>query len=216
MVYWEISTAALWIVVLLLLVYLVALTRQVGVLHLRIQPVGARTTNAGLDIGEYAPLHVLTDTQRRPVHLRDATRATVLLFLSTNCPACRTLGEALPSFTADLGEQIVLVFGAIDPVEVEAFLREHKIRNVPVVISPEVVTAFRVSGVPYGFAIDHSGKIQGKGIVNTAEHVESLVNTMRYMTPTVQQLVVAQEQSGFVLRERRDGLERGLADESQG
>lgn len=210
MVYWEVSVIVLWVVVLLLLFYLIALTRQIGVLHLRIQPVGARTTTAGLDVGEYAPMQVLTSTKNTPVYIGNATdRDTILLFLSTSCPACQTMAEALSRFVAETYEQIVLVFGAIDPVEVEAFLHKHRIRGRPVVISPSVVTAFRVSGVPYGFAIDRDGKIRGKGIVNTAEHIESLVNTIRYSTATMEEVALVPLPDVRTSDEHARVLERG-------
>lgn len=188
--YWIVSTGLLWIVVLLILVYLVALTRQIGVLHLRLQPTGARMTNAGLDIGEYAPFQVLTTISGTPVYLGPNTeRNTILIFVSTSCPACSNLLASLRSFIREMNEQIVLVFGAADQNEVKLFLAHQGVPSVPVIISPEIVTAFRVSGVPYAFALDKAGLVRGKGIVNTAEHVESLANTIKYGVPSMEQFI---------------------------
>ena len=50
-----ISNIVLWIVVLALLAVVLALTRQLGVLHERIAPVGALMLNRGLAVGEKAP-----------------------------------------------------------------------------------------------------------------------------------------------------------------
>ena len=50
-----ISVIVLWIVVLALLAVVLALTRQLGVLHERIAPVGALMLNRGLAVGERAP-----------------------------------------------------------------------------------------------------------------------------------------------------------------
>ena len=50
-----ISVIVLWIVVLSLLAVVFALTRQLGVLHERIAPVGALMLNRGLMVGESAP-----------------------------------------------------------------------------------------------------------------------------------------------------------------
>jgi hypothetical protein len=48
---WLISYVALWLLVTLLLLAVFTLARQVGILHTRLGPVGARMVNAGLEIG---------------------------------------------------------------------------------------------------------------------------------------------------------------------
>lgn len=198
--YWEISMTVLWLVVILILIYLVALTRQIGILHLRVEPTGARMTNDGIEVGKYAPFQVLTTTMGDAIRLGpDAERSTILLFLSTTCSACASLAASLRGVIGQTQEQYVLVFGAAEPVDVEAFVVHHKVTSLPVVISPEVVTAFQVNGVPYGFALDPSGIVQGKGIVNTAEHIESLVNTVTYGVPSVERLLARRHDKNSVL-----------------
>ena len=50
-----ISNVVLWVVVASLLVVVLALMRQLGVLHERIAPVGALMLNRGLAVGDKAP-----------------------------------------------------------------------------------------------------------------------------------------------------------------
>ena len=50
-----VSNVVLWIIVLALLAVVLALTRQLGVLHERIAPVGALMLNKGLAVGERVP-----------------------------------------------------------------------------------------------------------------------------------------------------------------
>ena len=51
-----ISNLVLWALVLLLTAVVLALARQVGVLHERIAPAGALMLNRGLTVGEPAPV----------------------------------------------------------------------------------------------------------------------------------------------------------------
>ena len=186
--YWELSSILSWMAIGLIAVYIAALTRQVGVLHLRISPVGARTTNAGLDLGTFAPLEVMTGVTgvRVPLITSDYDE-TVLLFVSISCPACQMLAQSLRTYHVDRKVQLAVVFGVADFQDVEAFVREYRIpAELPVVISPEAATAFGVSSVPYGFAVDGAGVVRGKGIVNTAEHIDSLINTVRFGAPTIE------------------------------
>ncbi len=51
-----VSNIVLWVIVLTLLVVVLALTRQLGVLHERIAPVGALMVGRGLTVGDQAPV----------------------------------------------------------------------------------------------------------------------------------------------------------------
>jgi methylamine dehydrogenase accessory protein MauD len=190
MSYWEISNIILWVIVILILIYLIALTRQIGILHMRVSPTGARMTSEGLKVGEYAPFQVLTTIKGTPVHLSHKNElGTILLFISVDCPGCVGLVDSLQSIIYDLPEQIVLVFSTAGTQEVEKFIDIYELHNLPVVISSEVANAFQIEGVPYGFAIDSTGIIRGKGITNTVEHTESLANTIKYGIPSMEHLI---------------------------
>ena len=51
-----ISQIVLWIVVVILAVTVLALARQIGVLHERIAPMGALTIDKGPRVGDLAPI----------------------------------------------------------------------------------------------------------------------------------------------------------------
>ncbi|HWW81089.1 MAG TPA: hypothetical protein VNY82_15940, partial [Steroidobacteraceae bacterium] len=89
-----ISNIVLWIVVLALLAVVLALTRQLGVLHERIAPVGALMLNRGLAVGEQAPAMDVVDLAGARVKLgspRSDGKSTLLLFVSPTCPVCKSL-----------------------------------------------------------------------------------------------------------------------------
>ena len=60
-----VANAILWVLVVVLAVVVLALVRQVGVLHERIAPAGALMISKGLKIGELAPTLALIDLEQR-------------------------------------------------------------------------------------------------------------------------------------------------------
>ena len=95
-----ISNFALWFVVLALLVALLAVIRQLGVLHERIAPTGALMLAKGLKVGEAAPqvpVHDLEDAPRTIGAPSSNGRATLLMFVSPTCPVCKSLLPVLKS-----------------------------------------------------------------------------------------------------------------------
>ena len=93
-----ISNVVLWIVVLVLLVVVFALTRQIGLLHERIAPAGALMINRGLTVGEAAPVVEVVDLNGQPLSVgaeRSDGLSTLILFLSPTCPVCESLLPAL-------------------------------------------------------------------------------------------------------------------------
>jgi hypothetical protein len=84
-----IAIAVLWVVVVCLALAVLALARQIGVLHERLQPVGALQLSHGLRIGEPAPSLEVTDLSGRSLNVGAAHPAgldTLVVFVSpTRC-----------------------------------------------------------------------------------------------------------------------------------
>ena len=84
-----ISNAVLWVLVLVLTAVVLALVRQLGVLHERIAPAGALMLNRGPAVGEPAPLMEVADLEGQAHQLGSARadgRSTLLLFVSPELP----------------------------------------------------------------------------------------------------------------------------------
>src|ERR1700694_3520850 len=89
-----ISNIVLWIVVICLVFVLLALTRQLGVLHERIAPAGALMIHRGPAIGEAVAAVDVVDLAGRELRIGAASadgRSTLILFVSPTCPVCKTL-----------------------------------------------------------------------------------------------------------------------------
>lgn len=163
------------IVVLLVLTALnclaiVALVRQVGVLHLRLQPVGARATEDGPTRG--TTLGFLTDIPDPA----DGARSILFGFFSPTCELC---GPLLPAFgtLARSGESVVLVTDAERERGVQYLSRKGI--DLPLIADGDALTRNRVPGTPYAVVTDRSLRVQTAGVVNSLEQIESLVEEAR-------------------------------------
>ncbi len=110
-----ISNVVLWVVVLALLTVVLALVRQVGVLHERIAPAGALMINRGLTVGEQAPAVDVVDLEGRGLRL-GAARAdglsTLILFVSPTCPVCESLLPVIRSSARDEAQWLQIVLAS--------------------------------------------------------------------------------------------------------
>jgi methylamine dehydrogenase accessory protein MauD len=183
-----VSNVLLWILVIALGILTLALARQVGILHERSAPLGAMITDKGPEVGEDAPEFELNDFSGRPVKIggrREGGMDTLLLFLAPHCPMCnKLLPTALSLASSEHLDVVVISDGSRE--EHEAFLQRHHLGGLPLVVSANVGIRFRVGRVPYAFLIDGEGKIRSKGLVNTREHLESLVEARATGIPSIQ------------------------------
>jgi methylamine dehydrogenase accessory protein MauD len=110
-----VSNATLWVVVIGLCLALLAVVRQLGVLHERIAPVGALMLAKGLKVGEFAPKIEVQDLEGRSLTLgaaRADQRATLLMFVSPTCPVCKALLPVLKSSLASEREWLDIILAS--------------------------------------------------------------------------------------------------------
>jgi methylamine dehydrogenase accessory protein MauD len=174
-----VSQIILWIVVVVLALTVVALARQIGVLHERVAPLGALTTKTAVEVGQPAPRFDVIDLAGRPVRIGGASpdgRSQLLLFVSPSCPMCKKLLPVARSFarTERRGVAIVLM-GDGDRPSHEALIAEHRLGDVPFALAPIVGINLGIGRLPHAVLIDSAGIIRSKGIVNSREHLESLL-----------------------------------------
>jgi len=181
-----ISEILQWIVLAALAVAGLALARQVGVLHVRVAPAGALDAGKGPAVGDQAPhLHVTTlDGKAMAFGAGHATMTgggehgskglQLLMFVSAQCPLCKSLIPVAKSFAA--AERVDLIFvGDDDPAAQHAMIAKHDMAAYPFINSTEVGRAFEVDKLPHAVLLDGGGKILAKGLVNSREHLESLI-----------------------------------------
>jgi methylamine dehydrogenase accessory protein MauD len=181
------------IVTLALAVLVFGLARQVGILHERVAPMGAMTSDRGPAVGEMAPQLSATTLAGAPVVIGGASsqvRSRLLLFVSPTCPVCKKLLPIARSFSAAERLDIVLVGdGAV--AEQQAMVTKFGLGKLTYVNSPQVGIAFHVGKLPYAILIDAEGVIRAKGLVNSREHLESLIVAAETGFGTIQSYLAA-------------------------
>ena len=192
-----VSVAVLWVAVGVLAVVMLALARQVGVLHERVAPAGALLTRAGPAPGERAPVIDVRTFDGEVLTVGGASgvgRRTLLFFLSPSCPVCKTVLPTVLRVAAGETPAIDVVLASDGrPEEHAALAAEFRAQALPYVLSTELGLAYQVAKLPYAVLIDADGVVRAKGIVNTREHVESLVEAERLGVASIQEYVASVE-----------------------
>ncbi|MDN3712956.1 methylamine dehydrogenase accessory protein MauD [Paracoccus cavernae] len=183
------SNILLWLAFLGVTVVLLGLMRQVGLLHERSSPMGAMITDHGPDIGDKAPEFELPDYFGRPMNIGGAAadgRSTLIMFTAPTCPVCDKLFPIIKSIAKAEKLSVVMISdGAQD--EHKRFLDNHELGQIRYVVSAEAGMAFQVGKIPYGVLIDPQGVIRSKGLTNTREHLESLLEADKTGFASLQQ-----------------------------
>ena len=192
------SNVILWLVVVVLALLVFALTRQVGILYERVAPAGALQPSNGPKVGELSkPMEITALDGSRVVVGGEAADglASFVLFISPTCPVCKSLVPTAQSLVKSESQRMRLVF-ASDGAETEADLQQHrdyvkslKIENYPYLISQALGMSYQVSKLPFALLIAADGTLKSKGLVNTREHMESLIEAMDSGINTVQEYV---------------------------
>ena len=148
---WVASYVVLWLTVLVLVVAVVALLRQIGVLHARLHPLGAHFGGEGPALESAAPpvdgvSYVEADT-------------TLLAFTSPTCEVCKMLAPSLRALDRDY--------------------RDVHVHVVDLTTARSVFDAFQVRSTPYVVAVDRAGVVKGRGVVNSLEQIEEVLEAAR-------------------------------------
>jgi methylamine dehydrogenase accessory protein MauD len=169
-----VSNLLLWIVVLVLAGLVLALLRQVGVLHERVAPAGALVGRGGPRVGEPAPILEVVDWSGRGVRVGGAAdSSTLVFFLSPACPVCRTLLPVLRSVGSAERTRVVYASDGTR-AEHEPFVHAHGLERETYVLSAALGLAYQVGRLPHAVLLDAEGVVRARGLVNTREHLESL------------------------------------------
>ncbi len=172
-----VSQILLWLAVIVLTVLVLALARQVGVLHERIAPAGALAMNAVLKVGEKAPHMIEQAVDGRRVEIGNEKQvSTLVFFLSPDCPICKTLLPALKSalrVEKSWLECVLASDGSLPEIHKD-YIKKYDLEAWPYVVSENLGKKFGVSKLPYAALVDEKGVIRSLGMVNSREHLESL------------------------------------------
>lgn len=191
-----VSQVLLWIVVILQGIFLLALARQIGILHQRYTSTGARIMNVGLNIGETAPDLEVQDMHGDRVTLgMERGKRTFLFFISTGCSICASLIPHLHRlFRSEEGNlEIKLIAFGTSPDAGKAYALEHSLLDghLPFIISDDLAFRYKVTLAPYGIVVDKTGIVRAKGLVNSSFDIDSLLNAEELGVRSIQEYLGA-------------------------
>lgn len=180
-----------WIVIIGLVVALLALARQVGVLHIRVAPAGALATSGGPAVGGAIGAIPATTLDGQSVSVgghAHGVKLQLLLFVSAQCPLCKAVIPMATSFAR--AERVALTFVGDDEAGAQrAMIAQHGLEGHAFLNGPEVGQAYQVAKLPFAVLLDEEGTILSKGLVNSREHLESLVVAHEMGIATVQDYI---------------------------
>lgn len=172
------AISLLAIVGLAVVVY--AMARQIGILHERITPVGALMTHHGPNLGDYAQsfdAQTLDGAMTRIAGPRSDGRQSLLLFVSPTCPVCKRLMPAALALAQHEAARLELTLVSDGPLDDHLSFRDALgLQRTPYVVSADIGIKYGIGRLPFGVLLDAQGKVLSKGLTNTREHIESLLN----------------------------------------
>jgi methylamine dehydrogenase accessory protein MauD len=175
-----------WIVILGLGLALLALARQVGVLHVRLAPAGALISGKGPVVGEAAPVMEATTLDGAALAIgKPVGRKQLLLFVSPHCPLCKDLIPIAKNFARSEKLDIVFV-GDDEESEQRAMIARLEMGGLAFVNSSIIGRAYHVDRLPHAVLIGEEGRLLSRGLVNSREHLESLVTAHEMGVVSVQ------------------------------
>jgi methylamine dehydrogenase accessory protein MauD len=193
-----VSNVILWIAVVVLSAILLAVVRQLGILHERLAPTGALMLAKGLKVGEAVP-HVSADDLEGKSHVigraQAGERATLLMFVSPTCPVCKALLPVLKASAIAERDWLDIVLASDgEPGAQRDFVAAHRLGAFTYLVSAPLGIAFQVSRLPFAALIDSHGVLRARGIVNSREHLESLFEAKRLGFASMQEFFEAATQ----------------------
>jgi hypothetical protein len=157
--WWAAAFVVQWVLLAVLAVVVVALARQIGVLQLRLAPIGAlEVDDEGPPLGEAPEARAARTPDGSSTLVGGPGNGRLVAFVSDSCPICEQVAPSLPAAARASGLEL------------------------QVVSDPDLELAYRVPGVPFVVVFDELGLVRSKGTVNSLEQVEGLADTARRRT----------------------------------
>ncbi len=114
----------------------------------------------------------------------------MVFFLSPTCPICKTLLPVLKSMQRSEKSWLSIILASDgDLSDQHRLIEEQNLGNFSYVLSPELGLKFEVGKLPYAVLIDSQGILKSNGLVNSREHLESLIEAKNQGVVSLQQFV---------------------------
>ncbi|MFN0243988.1 MAG: hypothetical protein ACKVWV_13950 [Planctomycetota bacterium] len=107
----------------------------------------------------------------------ESPRPLLLVFLARGCGPCQALATHLRALERAWRKDVdVLILVKAPPGEAYDELHDLGLHELPASSSPFLFDIWGIRVVPYAVLLDRNGSVDTKGVVNTLEHLEYLVD----------------------------------------
>ena len=130
-----------------------------------------------------------------------AGRSNLVFFLSPTCPVCKELLPALRSLAQAERAWLDVLLASDGPrAEHERLVADHRLSEFPYLLSTDLGMTYKVSKLPYAVLIDGKGILRAHGLVNSREHLESLLEAMERRVASLQDYLAQETAEGERMR----------------
>jgi methylamine dehydrogenase accessory protein MauD len=171
--YYVIAIIVEGVVILCLALVVLAHSRLLGLLHMRLGPAGARALADGPDVGtriDELSGRTLDGGAWKIGFPRPSE--SLLIFISPQCETCNALMPHVKDFVRHrTGGSLTLVSTVDDQRMNSAYVAWRAIDRIPYVLGEAMAKSLDIEATPYALRIDEHGVVRAKGIVNTRENL---------------------------------------------
>lgn len=167
-----------WLTINSLLIVILGFTlfltvRQVGILLNQVGPVGARGSSQGPRVGENISAHVAVLEAAWGV----STGAALYVFGSESCAVCASVRKAAETLARYWAERAAIRI-VYDPPPRRAEADSRAIPGLSLWYDRGLRERLGIELVPFGVMTNADGEVIGKGIINDASQLESLLELL--------------------------------------
>lgn len=180
------SQTLTWLLLLATGAVTLLLSRRVRAFYRVVAPAGALMTSGGLPSGAVIPTASLTAMDGSTISI-GGKRATsqLILFVSESCPISRKMIPIAREFCRS--ESIDLLFFGDDREDVQtALIQEFSLNPTRFINSESYGRTIGIDKLPYALLAGQDGRLIARGLVNSREHLESLMTVQETGFDTVQ------------------------------
>lgn len=182
--WWLVSYIVLWVLLLLVVAFNIAILRQLGLLYVRLGgSLGALQTPDGPEVGSPLPVTSVHDRSgivRSLIPPREQLK--LLLFMSPTCEICDPMIPLLPGFNRSLRRHSELLVVMSDE-DRTGKLEAWRPGQPAVVVDQSLPELFSLPAMPYAVVVNDHGRVASKGVVNDIVQLESVLNEAEATDP---------------------------------
>jgi methylamine dehydrogenase accessory protein MauD len=167
---------ALWALLGVVSLSVVALARQVGLLHLRVRPLGPGPVEEGPALGSIVSLPPLTTFRQKVAPILVPGRIGVVLFASPTCGLCKNVLTGASRLQRVDGDLQVTVAVDAEGNEAMKYLEKYGFDDG---VAASELGMLDSGNRPYAVAVNDDGMVLSAGAVNTLDQLEGLADLAR-------------------------------------